>query len=100
MDLKALETIVFINSVTNLCITKLDVLDNFDEIQVCIDYDQNQQPIYKTFSGWNQDTSVAKSFDDLPKAAQDYILFIEESLDCPFGIISVGPSRDQTIYRD
>jgi adenylosuccinate synthase len=51
---KALETIVFINSVTNLCITKLDVLDGFEEIQVCIDYDQNQQPIYKTFCGWQQ----------------------------------------------
>ena len=100
LDLKALETIVFINSVTNLCITKLDVLDGFEEIQVCIDYDQNQQPIYKTFSGWKQDTSNARSFNDLPKAAQDYILFIEETLDCPVGIVSVGPSRDQTIYRD
>ena len=98
--MKALETIVFINSVTNLCITKLDVLDGFKEIQVCIDYDQNQQPIYKTFCGWQQDTSNARSFDDLPKAAQDYILFIEETLDCPVGIVSVGPSRDQTIYRD
>ena len=98
--MKALETIVFINSVTNLCITKLDVLDGFEEIQVCIDYDQKQQPIYKTFSGWKQDTSNARSFSDLPKAAQDYILFIEETLDCPVGIVSVGPSRDQTIYRD
>jgi adenylosuccinate synthase len=100
LDLKALETIVFINSVTNLCITKLDVLDDFDEIQVCIDYDENQQPIYQTFSGWKEDTSNARTFDDLPKAAQDYILFIEETLDCPVGIVSVGPSRDQTIYRD
>mgnify|MGYP003303832113 CR=1 FL=1 len=49
--LKALETIVFINSVTNLCITKLDVLDGFEEIQVCIDYDKDQLPIYKFFSG-------------------------------------------------
>ena len=58
LDLKALETIVFINSVTNLCITKLDVLDGFDEIKVCIDYDERQQPIYKTFSGWKEDTSM------------------------------------------
>jgi len=99
LDLKALETIVFINSVTNLCITKLDVLDSFTEIQACIDYDEDQQPVYKTFTGWEQDTSNAKSFDDLPIAAQDYILFIEETLDCPVGIVSVGPSRDQTIYR-
>ncbi len=99
LDLKALETIVFINSVTNLCITKLDVLDGFAEIQVCIDYDEDQLPIYKAFVGWEQDTSNAKSFDDLPKPAQDYILFIEKTLDCPVGIVSVGPSRDQTIYR-
>ena len=100
LDLKALETIVFINSVTNLCITKLDVLDGFKEIKVCIDYDKNQLPIYKSFSGWMEDTSNTRSFDDLPKAAQDYILFIEKTLDCPIGIVSVGPSRDQTIYRD
>ena len=100
LDLKALETIVFINSVTNLCLTKLDVLDGFDEIKVCIDYDETEQPIYKTFSGWKQDTSKAKSFEDLPKAAQDYILFIEQALDCPIGVVSVGPSREQTIYRN
>ena len=100
LDLKALETIVFINSVTNLCITKLDVLDGFKEIKVCIDYDKNQLPIYKSFSGWMEDTSNTRSFDDLPKAAQDYILFIEKTLNCPVGIVSVGPSRDQTIYRD
>ena len=98
LDLKALEIVVFINSVTNLCLTKLDVLDSFDEIKVCVDYDENEQPIYKTFSGWKQDTSKAKSFEDLPEAAQDYILFIEQALDCPIDIVSVGPSREQTIY--
>ena len=100
LDLKALETIVFINSVSNLCLTKLDVLDSFEEIKVCIDYDDTRQPIYKTFSGWKKDTSKARSFEDLPKPAQDYILFIEETLECKIGIVSVGPSRDQTIYRD
>ena len=100
LDLKALETIVFINSVSNLCLTKLDVLDDFDEIKICIDYDESENPIYKTFSGWKQDTSQAKSFEDLPMAAQDYILFIEKALDCPIGIVSVGPSREQTIYRN
>lgn len=99
LDLKALETIVFINSVTTLCITKLDVLDGFAEIQVCIDYDEEQNPIYTTLSGWQQETSGIRDFNDLPQAAQDYILFIEGVLDCPVGIVSVGPSRDQTIYR-
>ena len=99
LDLKALETIVFINSVTTLCITKLDVLDGFAEIQVCVDYDDEQNPIYKTLPGWEQETSGIRNFNDLPQAAQDYILFIEGVLDCPVGIVSVGPSRDQTIYR-
>ena len=99
LDLKALETIVFINSVTTLCITKLDVLDGFTEIQVCVDYDEEQNPIYKTLPGWEQETSGIRNFNDLPQAAQDYILFIEGVLDCPVGIVSVGPSRDQTIYR-
>ena len=99
LDLKALETIVFINSVTILCITKLDVLDGFTEIQVCVDYDEEQNPIYKTLPGWEQETSGIRNFNDLPQAAQDYILFIEGVLDCPVGIVSVGPSRDQTIYR-
>ena len=99
LDLKALETIVFINSVTTLCITKLDVLDGFTEIQVCVDYDDEQNPIYTTLPGWQQETSDIRDFNDLPQAAQDYIIFIEGVLDCPVGIVSVGPSRDQTIYR-
>ncbi|MDA9762806.1 adenylosuccinate synthase [Gammaproteobacteria bacterium] len=99
LDLKALETIVFINSVTTLCITKLDVLDGFTEIQVCVDYDDEQNPIYKTLPGWKQETSGIRHFNDLPQAAQDYIIFIEGVLDCPVGIVSVGPSRDQTIFR-
>ena len=100
LDLKALEVIMFINSVTNLCITKLDVLDGFKDIKVCIDYDDDEQPVYKTFAGWREDTSNVRSFDELPEAAQNYISYIEETLDCPVGIVSVGPSRDQTIYKD
>ena len=99
LDLKALETIVFINSVTTLCITKLDVLDGFAEIKVCVDYDEENNPIYKTLPGWEQEISGIKDFNDLPQAAQDYIIFIEDVLGCPVGIVSVGPSRDQTIYR-
>ena len=100
LDLKALESIMFINSVTNLCITKLDVLDGFKDIKVCVDYDDDEKPIYKTFAGWEEDTSNVRSFDGLPEAAQNYISYIEETLDCPVGIVSVGPSRDQTIYKD
>ena len=91
---------MFINSVSNLCITKLDVLDGFKDIKVCVDYDDDKKPIYKTFAGWEEDTSNVRSFDGLPEAAQNYISYIEETLDCPVGIVSVGPSRDQTIYKD
>jgi adenylosuccinate synthase len=100
LDLKALESIMFVNSVTNLCITKLDVLDGFKDIKVCVDYDDDEKPIYKTFAGWEEDTSNVRSFDGLPEAAQNYISYIEETLECPVGIVSVGPSRDQTIYKD
>ena len=99
LDLKALEKIMFVNSVTSLCITKLDVLDRFKEIKICIDYDENQDTIYKTFTGWKTQISNIKTFTDLPKEAQEYILFIETYLRCPVDIISVGPSRDQTIYK-
>ena len=71
LDLKALESIMFINSVSNLCITKLDVLDGFKDIKVCIDYDDDEQPVYKTFAGWREDTSNVRSFDELPEAAQN-----------------------------
>ena len=100
LDLKSLEVIMFINSVTNLCITKLDVLDGFKDIKVCVDYDNDEKPIYKTFAGWREDTSNVRSFDELPEAAQNYISYIEETLDCPVGIVSVGPSRAQTIYKN
>jgi adenylosuccinate synthase len=82
-----------------LCVTKLDVLDGFAEIKVCVDYDEENNPIYKTLPGWEQEISGIKDFNDLPQAAQDYIIFIEDVLGCPVGIVSVGPSRDQTIYR-
>ena len=100
LDLKALESFMFMISGSNLCITKLDVLDGFKDIKVCVDYDDDEKPIYKTFAGWEEDTSNVRSFDGLPEAAQNYISFIEETLDCTVGIVSVGPSRDQTIYKD
>ena len=60
---------------TTLCITTLDVLDGFTAIQVCVDYDDEQNPIYKTLPGWEQETSGIRDFNDLPQAAQDYTLF-------------------------
>jgi adenylosuccinate synthase len=98
LDLVALRKAVFTNSVTDLCLTKLDVLDTFDEIQVCVEY-KNDQPIYKSFSGWDNKTEGVTKYDSLPINAKSYIEFIEKFVDTKISIISTGPSRDQTITR-
>ncbi|MFH0734561.1 MAG: adenylosuccinate synthase [bacterium] len=102
-----------INGISEAAITKLDVLSNLDEIKVCIGYEYNGneliffpndiehlnevKPIYKTFPGWKSDITDAKSFDDLPIKAQEYLNFISEFCGFRNSIISVGPDRSQTI---
>ena len=98
LDLVALKKAVFTNSVTDLCITKLDVMDELKEINVCIDY-SDTQPIYKTFDGWLSSTAGITNYIDLPNEAKEYIEFIENFAECKASIISTGPSRDQTISR-
>ena len=98
LDLVLLKKAIFINSVTDLCITKLDVLDEMQEIKVCIRYD-NGVPVYKTFEGWLSQTEGITVFSDLPEKARLYINFIEEFVECNASIISTGPSRNQTIIR-
>ena len=97
LDLVALKKAIFINSVDSLCITKADVLDTFENINVCIDYD-GESPVYKSFEGWQEDTSQFSSYDELPQKLKDYIKFIEEFVNCKVSIISVGPSREQSIH--
>ena len=97
LDLVALKKAIFINSVDSLCITKADVLDTFDNINVCIDYD-GENPVYKSFEGWQEDTSQFSLYDELPQKLKDYIKFIEEFVNCKVSIISVGPSREQSIH--
>ena len=98
LDLVALKKSVFTNSVTDLCITKLDVMDELKEINVCIEY-SDTQPIYKTFDGWLSSTEGITNYIDLPNEAKEYIEFIENFTECKASIISTGPSRDQTISR-
>ena len=98
LDLVALKKAIFTNSVTDLCITKLDVLDEMQEISVCIEYDKNK-PVYKKFKGWLSSTEGITEYSDLPKEAKDYIEFIEDYIECSASIISTGPSRDQTINK-
>ena len=98
LDLLALKKAVFTNSVTDICLTKLDVMDEFNSIEVCIDY-QGDQPVYKTFEGWKSSTEGITEFENLPLKAQEYINFIEDFVGCNISIVSTGPSRDQTIHR-
>ena len=98
LDLVALKKAIFINSVDSLCITKADVLDTFQNINICTSYDDENKPIYKKFEGWQEDTSQCSSYDELPNKLKDYIKFIEESVNCKVTIISVGPSREQSIH--
>ena len=98
LDLVLLKKAIFINSVTDLCITKLDVLDEMQEIKVCTNYD-NGVPVYKNFEGWLTKTEGISVFSDLPEKARLYIQFIEDFVECNASIISTGPSRNQTILR-
>jgi adenylosuccinate synthase len=98
LDLFALKKAVFTNSVTDICLTKLDVMDEFKSINVCIDYRDNL-PVYKTFEGWQSATVGTTNFEDLPTKAQEYINFIENYVGCSISYVSTGPSRDQTILR-
>ena len=88
---------------------KLDVLDGFDEVKVCVAYELNGEtidylpsnledvtPIYKTFKGWDNSVGVRK-FEDLPQSAQEYVRIIEEISKTKVGIISTSPERDDTI---
>jgi len=98
LDLVALKKAIFTNSVTDLCLTKLDVMDEFKSIEVCVDYKDNA-PIFRTFDGWESSSEGVTDFSKLPIKAQEYINFIEDFIECSITIISTGPSRDQTITR-
>ena len=115
LDLVSLKYSVRVNSLTELFITKLDVLSGLNELKLNIAYEVNgsevtdfprQQrvlydgkPIYKTFKGWEEDISDTTSFEDLPNEAKEYIKFIEDFIKVPITFISVGPERNQNIIR-
>ncbi|MBL1178326.1 adenylosuccinate synthase [Pantanalinema sp. GBBB05] len=104
---------VRINGLDCLAITKLDVLDELDEIKVCVAYDidgehcrdfpsnsrqfAHCQPVYKTVPGWKQSTADCRTLDDLPSQALDYLKLLAELMEVPIAIVSLGASRDQTI---
>jgi adenylosuccinate synthase len=114
LDLVAVRYTAAINGVDALVLTKLDVLDELEEIKVAVAYEhkgreitefpasmevlENAKPRYETFEGWRQDTTGARSMADLPEAAARYIKAVQDLLGISFAIVSVGYSREQTIY--
>ena len=113
LDLISLKYSVRINSLTELFITKLDVLSGLEELKLCVGYenenevttdypyDQNilntAEPVYEILNGWTEDITSIKRFDDLPENAKKYINAIEDFIEVPITFISVGPERNQNI---
>ena len=113
LDLISLKYSVRVNSLTELFITKLDVLSGLEEIKLGVGYKNgdevitdypyqqnvfyNAEPVYETFKGWSEDITSIKSFDDLPENAKKYITAIEDFIEIPITFISVGPERNQNI---
>ena len=102
-----------VNSLTELFITKLDVLSGLEKINLCTGYKYENEvftdypykesihykaePVYQTFDGWTENISSVKNFEDLPKNAQTYIKAIEDFIEVPITFISVGPERTENI---
>ena len=112
-DAVILRRSIEINSISGLCITKLDVLDGLETIRVCVDYrDANGNsvglppdsesfetltPVYEDLPGWSESTFGVKTFDDLPANARHYLNRIEQLVGAPIDVISTGPDRNETI---
>ena len=114
-DAVALRRSIINSSVSGLCVTKLDVLDDLASIQICVGYkiDGNPiaglpvvvdrfaecEPVYEDWPGWQESTVGITNYDDLPQKARDYLARIEELAGVPVDIISTGPDREQTIIK-
>ncbi|MCU0409348.1 MAG: adenylosuccinate synthase, partial [Bacteroidales bacterium] len=113
LDLPALKYSIMINGVTQLFMTKADVLSGFSKIKVCTSYRVNGRycselpfdtdapvvPVYSEFKGWNDDIAGIRSFKELPAELKEFILFIETETGVPVTMVSVGPDREETIFR-
>jgi len=113
LDLPALKYSVMLNGVTELIVTKADVLSGFDTLNICTHYKFNGkeidylpfevneplEPVFKEFKGWKEDITEIDSYEKLPQEFKDYLLYIEKVVKVPIKIVSVGPNRAQTILR-
>ena len=117
LDLVQVRQAVRVNGLTEIALTKLDVLSGFESIKVCVSYDVNGEnilempaslsqyrlakPVYESLPGWDNlpDKIWEKGFGALPETLKEYIKFVEDQIDCPVKLISVGPQRHETILR-
>lgn len=112
-DAAAVRQAIRVNSISGICLTKLDVLDGLDSVKVCtgyrggsgmvsswlmnVDGSENLQPIYEELPGWRESTVGVRNIEQLPNNARAYIRFIENVIEAPVDIISTGPDRSETI---
>ena len=112
LDLVALKYSAKLNNLTELCITKLDVLDAFGEIKACVGYKVNgedtpfksrmlhkAEPVYKAFKGWNCSLADCENYDSLPDKTKEFLNFIEGYVGVKISLISNGPNREDLIHR-
>ncbi|MFQ3579395.1 MAG: adenylosuccinate synthase [Bacteroidales bacterium] len=112
LDMVALKYAIMINGVTQLIITKIDVLNEFDTIKVCTAYKKNGkllehfpadsegiEPIYREFKGWKTDTTQISDYNKLPIELKDYIKYIETETEIPVMLVSVGAERNKTLFK-
>jgi adenylosuccinate synthase len=113
LDLVVVKQAVTINGLTDLALTKTDVLTGYEKLPVCVAYEidgktyetipaslkdyARAKPVYKVFDGWNEDISGIRNFDDLPENAKKYINRILELVGGSLGVLSVGPARETTL---
>ena len=117
LDAVALKHAIRINGISKMFLTKFDVLDEFDAVKVCVDYDESHcnralvrshdadylsqvRPVYEEFSGWNTSTRQARSLDELPENALKYVNSLEKILDIPIAGISTGAERKSIVSID
>lgn len=115
-DAVAIKQVVQINSLSGLCLSKLDVLDGLPSIRICVGYEDANgkpvrprfdseyyseiRPVYEELPGWTESTAGARTLGDLPAAARNYIVRIEQAVGAPIAAISTGPDREETIILE
>ena len=97
LDVVMLRKAVRINSLTEIALTKLDVLDTFEEIKVCTSYDDAGNPVYAVLPGWLTDISSVTEIDALPQAARDFVALVEREVGIPVTIVGTGAERESYV---